>query len=210
MDDPIKTNDRATIRTPANRGATTLGVMIALTMPALSYADRVDPPAVPMAIQVPTGHTARLAGHAVGTQNYVCLPASAGFVWTLATPQATLFDDSGRQVTTHYFSPNPMENGTLRATWQHSSDTSTVWAQPLPPSSDPAFVAPGAIPWLLLRVVGSRHSSTDGDTLSTATYVHRVNTSGGMAPPTGCSVATEIGNRAFVPYTADYIFYSDR
>ena len=210
MDDRIKTKDWATIRIPASRGARTLGVMIALTMPALSYADRVDSPAVPMAIQVPAGHTARLVGHAVGTQNYVCLPASAGFAWTLATPQGTLFDDSGRQITTHYFSPNPMENGTLRATWQHASDTSTVWAKALPPSSDPAFVAPGAIPWLLLRVVGARHSSTDGDTLSAATYVHRVNTSGGMAPPTGCSVATEIGNRAYVPYTADYIFYSDR
>ena len=210
MDNPTGTRCRTASRTSASRGAAAVGVIIALAMPALSYADHVDPPAVPAAIQVPAGHTARLVGHAVGTQNYVCLPASAGFAWTLATPQATLFDDSGRQITTHYFSPNPMENGTLRATWQHASDTSTVWAQALPPSSDPAFVAPGAIPWLLLRVVGSRHSSTDGDTLSTATYVHRVNTSGGMAPPTGCSVATGIGNRAFVPYTADYIFYSDR
>jgi hypothetical protein len=184
--------------------------MIALTMPAMSYADRVDPPAVPTTIQVPVGHTARLVGHAVGTQNYICLPASAGFAWTLVTPQATLFNDSGRQIATHYFSPNPMENGTMRVTWQHSSDTSTAWAQALPPSADPAFVAPGAIPWLLLRVVGAHRSSTEGDALSAATYVHRVNTSGGMAPSTGCSIAAEIGNRAFVPYTADYIFYSDR
>jgi transcriptional regulator with XRE-family HTH domain len=31
----------------------------------------------------------------------------------------------------------------------------------------------------------------------------------GGAPTTGCSLATEIGNRAFVPYRADYFFYED-
>ena len=210
MDNRSATKHWAKHRASAIIGARALAVTIALTMPALSYADRVDPPAVPAAIQVPAGNKAFLVGHAVGTQNYICLPANAGFAWTLSTPQATLFNDSGRQIITHYFSPNPMENGTMRVTWQHSSDTSSVWAQALPPSSDPAFVAAGAIPWLLLRVVGAHRSSTDGDTLSATTYVHRVNTSGGVAPSTGCSVSAEVGNRAFVPYTADYIFYSDR
>lgn len=206
MDIQSATKHRASV----SIGARALAVTIALTVPGLSHADRVDAPAVPAGIQVPAGNKAILVGHAVGTQNYICLPANAGFAWTLSTPQATLFNDSGRQIITHYFSPNPMENGTLRVTWQHSSDTSAVWAQALPPSSDPAFVAPSAIPWLLLRVVGARHSSTDSDTLAAATYVHRVNTAGGVAPSAGCTVATEVGSRAFVPYTADYIFYSDR
>jgi len=210
MDNPSATKHLLKYRASAIIGTRALAAAIALAMPALSYAERVDPPAVPAAIQVPAGNTAFLVGHAVGTQNYVCLPANAGFAWTLSTPQATLFNDSGRQIITHYFSPNPMENGTMRVTWQHSTDTSTVWAQALPPSSDPAFVAPGAIPWLLLRVVGAHRSSTDGDTLSATTYVHRMNTSGGVAPSTGCSVSTEVGNRAFVPYTANYVFYSDR
>jgi len=210
MASPFATQQLQEHRASARIGAKALAVTIALAMPALSYADRVDPPAVPAGIQVPAGNRAFLVGHAVGTQNYICLPANAGFAWTLSTPQATLFNDSGRQIVTHYFSPNPMENGTMRVTWQHSTDTSTVWAQALPPSSDPAFVAPGAIPWLLLRVVGVHRPSTDGDTLSATTYVHRVNTSGGVAPSSGCSLSNEVGSRAFVPYTADYIFYSDR
>jgi len=46
----------------------------------------------------------------------------------LFTPQATLFNDQLKQVTTHFFSPNPFEN-VIRATWQHSRDTSTVWGR---------------------------------------------------------------------------------
>jgi hypothetical protein len=210
MDNPSATKHLLKYRPSALIGSRALAAMHALAMPALSHADRVDAPAVPYGNQVPAGNRPFVVGHAVGTQNYICLPSSAGFAWTLSTPQATLFDDGGRQIATHYFSPNPMENGTMRVTWQHSADTSVVWAQALPPSSDPAFVAPGAIPWLLLRVVGTKRSPTDGGALATATYVHRVNTSGGVAPSTGCSASTEIGNRAFVPYTADYVFYSER
>jgi hypothetical protein len=197
-------------RVRARAVASALAAIVTAAMPMLSHADGVNPPTVPAAIQVPAGNKAFLVGHAVGTQNYVCLPASAGFAWTLSTPQATLFDDAGRQILTHYFSPNPAENGTLRATWLHSSDTSTAWGQASPASSDPAFVARGAIPWLLLRVVGTQTASSAGATLAASTYVHRVNTSGGAAPSTGCSVSTEVGNRAFVPYTADYVFYTDR
>ena len=41
------------------------------------------------------------------------------------------------------------------------------------------------------------------------TYIHRVNTSGGVAPATGCSKLRDLGKKAFVPYTADYYFYMD-
>jgi hypothetical protein len=34
-----------------------------------------------------------------------------------------------------------------------------------------------------------------------------VNTVGGAAPSTGCDLPTNIGKTAFVPYTADYVFY---
>jgi hypothetical protein len=197
------------LRGPTLAFAAAVAATVALAMPTLSHADGIDPPAVPAPIQVPAPNRAFLKGHAIGTQNYVCLPAGAGFAWTLSTPQATLFSD-GDQIVTHYFSPNPVENGTMRVTWQHSRDTSTVWAQALPPSSDPAVVAAGAIPWLLLRVVGAHDGPTGGNTLSATTYVHRVNTSGGVAPSAGCSASTDVGNRAFVPYTADYIFYTDR
>jgi hypothetical protein len=70
-------------------------------------------------------------------------------------PQATLLHNDARQVMTHFLSANPDEAGTLRATWQHSVDTSAVWARLIVSSSDPGFIAPDAIPWLLLEVVGA-------------------------------------------------------
>jgi hypothetical protein len=72
-------------------------------------------------------------------------------------------------------------------------------------SSDPAFVAPGAIPWLLLQVVGAQKGPTGGETLTATTFIQRVKTSGGVAPST-CN-SSNVGMEAFVPYTADYFFY---
>jgi Protein of unknown function (DUF3455) len=192
--------------------ATALAVGFMVSLPQLAYAQNVTPPPVPANIQVPPGNKAFLEGHAVGTQNYICLPSVtsvSGFAYVLFTPQATLFKDNDKQVITHFFSPNPFEGGTIRATWQHSRDTSTVWAQALPgnSSSDPNFVAPGAIPWLLLTVVGAQEGPTGGDRLTATTFVQRLNTSGGVAPSTGCDSLADVGNQAFVPYTADYFFY---
>jgi hypothetical protein len=111
------------------RIVTLLAVGLLALVPSLARADEVEPPPVPANIQVPAGNKAFLVGHAVGTQNYVCLPSSTGFNFVLFTPQATLFSDHDKQVATHHFSPNPFEGGTIRATWQHSRDTSTVWGQ---------------------------------------------------------------------------------
>jgi hypothetical protein len=183
----------------------TVVVVTLLARPA--SAERVTPPATPANIQVPAGNRAFLVGHASGTQNYICLPSASGFAWTLFGPQATLFDDHDRQITTHFLSANPDENFVLRPTWQHSRDTSAVWGQAIQTSTDASFVAPDAIPWLLLRVVGGEDGPGGGDKLTRATYLQRVNTEGGLAPATGCDEETHVGSRAFVPYTADYVFY---
>jgi hypothetical protein len=182
---------------------------IAQSQPA--HAANLTPPPVPANIQVPAGNKLFFVGHAVGTQNYVCLPAGEGVKFTLFTPQATLFDE-GEQVTTHYFSPNPEEGGTIRAAWQHSRDTSTVWGRVMDghASTDPAFVAPGAIPWLLVTVVGAQAGPTGGDKLTKTTFIQRVNTTGGVAPSTGCASPADIGKQAFVPYTTDYFFYKQQ
>jgi hypothetical protein len=187
--------------------ATALAVAFTVSLPQLARAHRVTPPPMPANIQVQAGNKPFLEGHGIGTQNYICLPAGSGFAWTLFTPQATLFSDDDKQVTTHFFSPNPFEGGTLRATWQHSRDSSTVWGLVIQPSSDPAFVAPGAIPWLLVQRVGAQDGPTGGDRLTDITYIQRLNTSGGVAPLTGCASSTDVGKKAFVPYTADYFFY---
>jgi hypothetical protein len=197
----------------------TLAVAFTVSLPQPARAADVTPPPVPDNIQVPEGNTAFLEGHGVGTQNYICLPCpnattpeamcpdASGFAWILFTPEATLFNDHDKQVTTHFFSPNPFENGTIRATWQHSRDTSTVWGGQAISSSDPDFVAPDAIPWLLLQVVGAQDGPTGGDKLLETTFIQRLTTSGGVAPSTGCTLSTDVGSKALVPYTADYFFY---
>lgn len=187
-----------------------LGAACAAAVPFGAYAQVVAPP-VPENLQVPADNHAFLVGHAVGTQNYVCLPArSAGIgkvAWSLFTPEATLFDDKRDQVITHFFSPNPAEGNVVRATWEDSADTSTIWAKATASSTDPHFVNANAVAWLLLEVVGSQVGPTGGATLSDTTFVQRLNTVGGAAPSTGCLLPTDIGNKAFVPYTADYFFY---
>ena len=69
------------------------------------------------------------------------------------------------------------------------------------------MVNPNAVAWLLLDEVGVQEGPTGGDTLTKTTFVQRLNTTGGLAPETGCSSLTDVGNQAFVPYTADYFFY---
>ncbi len=177
------------------------------------------PVSVPDNLQVPAGNTVFLEGHATGTQDYICLPCpnaittaaqcpASGFAWAFFGPQATLFDDSNEQIITHFLSPNPDEDGTARATWQDSQDTSTVWAKATASSSDPAFVAPGAIPWLLLQVVGTQNGPTDGSRLTATTYIQRLTTSGGVAPAEGCAQSTDVGAKTLVPYTANYKFFN--
>src|ERR1044072_8612794 len=80
---------------------TAASVVLALTI-GLSRAEAQGiPPLVPANLEVESGNTPFLVGHAIGTQNYVCLLRAGGFAWTFFGPQATLFDDDGQQVTTH-------------------------------------------------------------------------------------------------------------
>jgi Protein of unknown function (DUF3455) len=190
---------------------TAVGVAFASGLPQAAHAQSVTPPPVPANIQVPSPNEAFLVGRAVGTQNYICIPStSIGHVaWSLFTPQATLFSDQAEQLTTHFFSPNPSENGVVRATWEDSRDTSTVWGRAIASSTDPDFVTPGAIPWLLVQVVGAAEGPTGGNTLAATTFIQRLNTVGGAAPTTGCRLPKDIGNKTFVPYEADYFFYRE-
>jgi Protein of unknown function (DUF3455) len=215
MENSVKNLNALDIRTARRvlpvAGAAALAVALTASLPQAAQASQITPPPVPFKLQVPEGSVPFLVGHAVGTQNYICLPSTAGFAWTLFTPQATLFSDHFKQLTTHFFGPNPEENGTIRAAWQHSRDTSTVWARVAldgtATSTDPDFVARGAVPWLLLEKRGVQEGPSGGDALTVTTFIQRLNTAGGVAPSTGCSQATDVGSKQFVPYRADYFFY---
>jgi hypothetical protein len=194
--------------------AVALQSSVALAQPG--KPDVLTAPPVPFNLEVRDGSTLFLKGEARGTQNYICLPSGSGFAWTFFSPQATLFftvnlpaGEFRQQIITHFLSPNPDQGGARRATWQSSFDTSAVWAEVAPDglSTDANFVAPGAIPWLLLQVVGKQVGPTGGETLTNTTFVQRLNTCGGLAPASGCSTAANVGGVALVPYTADYFFY---
>lgn len=190
-------------------------------------AQTVTPPPTPTLITPPAGNTAFLVGHALGTQGYVCLPTAPGAStasWTVnnARPEATLFTKifgQDVQIITHFLSPDenpkdptvPVPFG--NATWQSSFDTSRVWAAVLHGNAINAGTDSkscpntGSIACLLLETVGSKDGPTGGTLLSKTSFIQRLNTNGGSAPNEGCSVSTDVGKQALVPYTADYFFY---
>ena len=136
--------------------------------------------------------------------------AHSGFAWGFFGPQATLFDAEGKQKLTHFLSSDPL--GTARPTWLHSKDSSAIWGAVLASASsvtDPGTVAAGAIPWLLVEVVDGEPGPDGGDKLVDTTYIHRLSTSGGVAPAAGCAAALDVGKRALVPYATDYYFYRE-
>jgi hypothetical protein len=184
-------------------GLAAFAVAFAVVQPSLADADHVTPPPVPRTLQVPAENKAFREGAATGTQNYICLLSSSGFSWTFVAPQATLFNERDKQIITHFLSPNPLENGTPRVTWQDSRDTSKIWGMGIASVT----VEPGAIPWLLVKVVGAEDGPTGGDELSETTFVQRLNTVGGVAPSNGCTASQDVGKLALVAYSADYFFY---
>lgn len=199
-------------------------VLLAWTFGMVTWAvaQRLTPPTTPAAIAPPPGNSVFLVGHAVGTQGYVCLPTSTGVSWTVngSRPEATLFAGASghkAQIITHFLSPNtnpnefaskPLPFGS--ATWQSSLDSSKVWAQMLhaiPAGSDASCPNAGAIGCLLLQSIGSQQGPTGGKSMTRTTFIQRLNTQGGSAPATGCSVAADVGKQTLVPYTADYYFF---
>ncbi len=178
-----------------------LAAVFTVALSPAAHADQVTPPPVPLDILAPAGTKAFLVGHAVGTQDYICLPSG----W--APFGATLFNDDAKQIITHFLSRNPDEENKPFATWQHSQDTSAVGDDPT--VFDPEFVAPDAIPWFLLEVVGAQAGPTGGQKLTKTTHIQRLNTTGGKAPSSACGQG-EIGNKELVEYTADYFFYKNR
>jgi hypothetical protein len=165
------------------------------------------------------GNVAFLEGHAVGSQGYACLPTADGSTsWVVNSPrpEATLFTTFfGQQVQiiTHFASidTNPIDPTkpvplSGNATWQSSLDSSRVWAVAtahIDAGTDASCPNDGSIPCLLLQAVGRQKGPTGGSILSKTTFVQRLNTKGGAAPTTACSV----GQTQLQPYSADYVFF---
>ena len=86
-----------------------------------------------------------------------------------------------------------------------------MWAKALTPpvasGFDPSCPNTGAIPCLLLQAIGSKTGFSGRQGISQTTFIQRLKTNGGSAPPSGCSVPNDVGKQALVPYTADYYFF---
>lgn len=184
----------------------TIGGVAAATPHA---AESIVAPAVPAGLDVSAPYKPYLRAHAFGTQNYICAPAAtvSGFDWLFIGPQATLFDADLQQSLMHFQSGNASQGDAIQATWQSSRDSSAVWATRHSGSTDPLYVAPDAIEWLLLDVKGMQLGPTGGDKLARTAFIQRVNTVGGVKPPSSQCTAATLNTRRLVSYEADYYFY---
>jgi hypothetical protein len=153
----------------------------------------IPSPTVPDALKAPNGEKVVARFKASGAQIYTCAAgpnaSDASYAWTLKGPEATLMDDNGATQGTHFAGP----------TWK-ANDGSAVVAKVVAKADAPT---PSAVPWLLLGA--EKHDGTG--LFSTVTSVQRVDTTGGVAPATGCD-ASQAGAESRVDYTATYYFYS--
>jgi hypothetical protein len=180
-------------------------------------------------ITPPRGNVLFLKASAIGTQDYVCLPAasSQSTVWTFERPQAALAVKfavaSKSDVAEHSLTAAP---GTAAAaspacveaadghsqycpTWRNPFDQSAVWGTKVASiDAGSSAICPhaGAIPCLLLQTVATVPGSRPRGLFARTTYIQRLNTNGGAAPTTACTV----GQIEQVLYTADYAFFSSQ
>jgi hypothetical protein len=141
-------------------------------------------PAVPDNLKPPAGAALILQARAAGDQIYVC----DGSSWTFSRPDARLFDESGKQIGSHFAGP----------TWEYS-DGSRVTGKAI----SNATPDPQSISWLLLEAKGHEGSGL----LSSVTSIQRIETKGGTAPVAVCD-AQHKGQETRSHYTAIYRFYS--
>jgi hypothetical protein len=166
-----------------------VGIVAAVAVLSLTQVAQAGPPppVVPGEIQVPEGNKVFLVGHAIGVQIYSC----NGVSWGSATPRANLYDDQGKLIITHFAGP----------TWQAMDGSRVV-------GKAEKMVTPDltAIPWVRLSAA-STAAGPDGDRLVATTFIQRIATTGGLAPPAADCNATTAGTVAEAPYTADYYFW---
>ena len=171
---------------------TTAAVILVVLLFAARASGQVSTVNVPDKLRPGANEALALILSARGVQIYECRAKKdqgEGYEWAFVAPEADLFDVRGAKAGRHYAGPH----------WE-STDGSKIIGTVKERSDAPEA---NAIPWLLLttKSVGSLGA------FSKVTSVQRVNTTGGVAPKSGCSPATA-GMAARVDYTADYYFFT--
>ena len=147
-----------------------------------ALADDNRAPEVPdERLAVDDGFKVNFHGFGVGVQIYTW----NGTDWGKAVPRATLFDDEGNVVASHFAGPRWMSNSgsTVLGT--------VVFA---------ATVNPNAIPWVKLSATFEGGAGIFANT----EFIQRVNTVGGKEPSENGDFVGQVFES---PYTADYFFY---
>jgi hypothetical protein len=166
---------------PANKATVgALALLLGGGLTALATDNRA--PEVPdSSIAAPTNNVVHFHGFGVGFQVYTW----NGTDWGKAVPDATLFDDEGNVVASHFGGPR----------WKSNSGSQVLGVSPQ------AFIVdPDSIPWVLLQGVDEGGPGIFAET----TFIQRVHTVGGKSPSTD---GTFVGQVARVAYMADYFFY---
>ena len=172
----------------------TLGLGMSL---AATAQDAVVPAttaaAVPANHKVPAGNQLFLHVYAKGIQIYRCVQDqkdTSRFSWVFVAPDADLYSDADYTLSKgkHYEGP----------TWE-DTDGSKVVGKKLQQADAPELAA---IPWLLLGAT----SVTGAGTFSGTTFIQRINTHSGQAPPMPAD-RQHVGQEVDVQYTAEYLFY---
>lgn len=160
---------------------------------AAHAAAPVARPTVPAEIVVPEDHKVALMAVAKGVQIYDCVAEGGGApAWKLHAPRADLFDDAGTQIGTHF---GGVDKNLPPGPYWESKDGSRVHAGK--PVNAPNA---GSIPLLRLEVADTSGTGV----FSKVSFVHRLETTGGVAPAGACTT----GKQTEVPYTAKYYFYT--
>jgi len=146
---------------------------------------------VPDSLKVPAGEELLAKVSATGYQIYIGQLGPEGTpTWTLKMPLAELKDEKSLVIGSHYGGP----------TWK-LIDGSEVTGKLVAKADAPDITA---IPWLLVAVATNNGLGK----LARATSIHRVNTTGGLAPAS-CT-QEDVGKEAKSSYTADYYFYGSK
>ncbi len=180
-------------------------VTLTVAQPALAHKPVIPSNLPPNIAVLPPNRP--FLGHAIGTQNYVCSPSGNEFKLKSVhaagdavrqcreTDHDSLLQPDLRMIRSARSAPR----GNTRETRARSG---AKWSRATTPRSIRAIDRLRAHGHHDRRRTARRPRAND---IYSAGEHH-----GRPAPATACSSAADVGKFVFVPYTADYIFYTDR
>ncbi|CAG8529159.1 13846_t:CDS:2 [Dentiscutata erythropus] len=165
------------------------------------FLEQPDTP-IPANLTVPSGNCFKFLLYGCGVQIYQCITNGNSGSWSQVGPDAYLINDKKTETFTpkyevahHYFQQ------TRKITWQSlvKNDNSLVIAKLIAQSSSPD--GSENIPWLKTQATSNQGKGAFDD----ISYVLRINTKGGVAPPAAqCGTTYSNGTLYRSDYDTEY------